>query len=171
MNIESLLRGRLERRPTEVIDRTTPIKFHMDGRLIPGLKGDTVASALHAAGVTTLSRSFKYHRRRGLFCCSGACPNCLMTVDGIPNQRVCTMDALDGLEAARQNAWPSTEQDALSILEKFGAWLPVGFYYKSMVRPRFIWRLAEPVVRKFSGLGAIARHEGWNTKGRQLELR
>ena len=35
------------------------------------------------------SRSFKYHRPRGLLCCSGHCANCMMTVDGVPNVRVC----------------------------------------------------------------------------------
>ena len=52
--------------------------------------GDTVASALYRAGVRTFSRSLKYHRRRGLYCGTGDCPNCLMTVDGLPAVHACT---------------------------------------------------------------------------------
>ena len=33
-----------------------------------------------AAGVGVFSRSFKYHRPRGLLCCAGHCPNCLVQV-------------------------------------------------------------------------------------------
>ena len=54
------------------------------------LAGDTIGSALYAAGRRTFSRSFKYHRRRGLMCCAGQCPNCLVAVDGAPGVRACT---------------------------------------------------------------------------------
>ncbi len=38
-----------------------------DGRQIPICEGDTIASALYASGVNVFSRSFKYHRPRGLY--------------------------------------------------------------------------------------------------------
>ena len=63
------------------------------GREIPIHDGDTIGSALYRAGVDTVSRSFKYHRRRGFLCMSGDCPNCLVQVDGETGVRCCTRAA------------------------------------------------------------------------------
>ena len=59
-------------------DPSQPLTFRFDGRTIPTFQGQSIAAALVAAGVRVFSRSFKYHRPRGLFCVSGDCPNCLM---------------------------------------------------------------------------------------------
>ena len=55
--------------------------LRFEGREIAVHPGDTVASALFRAGVRTFSRSLKSHRRRGLYCGTGECPNCMVTVD------------------------------------------------------------------------------------------
>ncbi len=128
-----------------------------EGRAIPVVAGDTVASALYRAGVRTFSRSFKYHRRRGLYCLTGDCPNCLMTVDGEPAVRTCRTPATAVRTVARGSGWPSAEHDLVAILWRLRAFLPVGFYYKSMIRPRWLWPLAERVIRRVAGLGPIAR--------------
>ena len=57
--------NRLQPKHGEVIDRSTTIRFTFDGVEYTAHPGDTVASALTAAGVKILSRSFKYHRPRG----------------------------------------------------------------------------------------------------------
>ena len=75
--------------PGERIDRGRTLRFTFDGKSLNGHDGDTIASALAATGITVLSRSFKYHRPRGLLCCSGACPNCLVQVEKEPNVRAC----------------------------------------------------------------------------------
>ena len=64
-----------------------------EGRRVPIEDGDTVASALYRAGVRTFTRSLKSHRRRGLYCITGDCPNCLVTVDGLPGERACITEA------------------------------------------------------------------------------
>ena len=61
--------------PPERIERYREVSFSFDGKQVVGLEGDTIGSALFAGGQRTFSRSFKYHRRRGLFCCAGQCPN------------------------------------------------------------------------------------------------
>ena len=38
--------------------------------------------------------------------------------------------------------------------------MPVGFYYKTFIRPRFAWTVAERVIRRATGLGALARDHG-----------
>lgn len=133
-------------------------RLEFEGRAIPVVAGDTVASALFRAGVRTFSRSFKYHRRRGLYCLTGDCPNCLMTVDGEPAVRTCTTPAAGVRTVRRGSGWPTAGNDALAILWRLRALLPVGFYYKSMIRPRWLWPLAERVIRRIAGLGPVARH-------------
>ena len=75
---------RLPEQPGERISRDRVLRFTFDGKTVEAFEGDTVGSALYAAGRRTFSRSFKYHRRRGLLCCAGQCPNCLVAVDGAP---------------------------------------------------------------------------------------
>jgi len=126
-----------------------------EGKPVPFEEGDTVASALFRAGVRTFSRSLKYHRRRGLYCMTGDCPNCILTVDGEPGLRSCCTEAPDGGTVERGEGWPSTERDLLSVADHAHRLLPVGFYYKTFTKPRFAWPLAEKVIRRTTGLGDL----------------
>mgnify|MGYP002865258848 CR=1 FL=1 len=146
---------RLPRSEHELIDRDSVIDFEFEGRQISAYKGDTVGSAVTAVGIDILSRSFKYHRPRGMLCAAGNCPNCLMTVDGIPNVRSCTMQVQPGMKVKRQNAWPSVDHDYGSLLDRMDRLLPVGFYYKAFHKPKFLWDLIRPIVRRIAGLGRI----------------
>ena len=131
------------------------MEFTFGGRPVRGFEGDTLGSALYASGVRTFSRSFKYHRRRGLLCVSGRCPNCLVNVDGVPNVRACMEPVSPGARVTHQNAWPSLDWDILSVLDRLDRLMPVGFYYKTFHRPKVLWNLAQPVIRKVAGLGRI----------------
>ncbi|MBI3647264.1 MAG: (2Fe-2S)-binding protein [Actinobacteria bacterium] len=151
--------GRLPARPGEAIDRGRPLTIDFEGRRAPAFEGDTVGSALAAAGVTITGRSFKYHRPRGLMCMTGACPNCLMQIDGIPNVRSCTEPVREGMRVERQNAWPSVDRDVHGVLDSFSFMMPPGFYYKVFQRPRWAWSKVEPIIRKQAGLGKVPRTE------------
>ena len=126
-----------------------------EGREVSFADGDTVASALYRDGVRTFSRSLKYHRRRGLYCGTGDCPNCMMTVDGDPAVRTCVTACADGMRVARATGWPSAERDLLHVTDRLHRLMPVGFYYKTFIRPRFAWPVAERVIRRATGLGAL----------------
>src|SRR5512135_117348 len=106
---------RLPPQPAEQIDRDRPVAFTFDGKPVQAFEGDTIGSALYAAGRRTFSRSFKYHRRRGLMCCAGNCPNCIVAVDGAPGARACTEQVREGMRVEHLNAWPSLEFDAMSV--------------------------------------------------------
>ena len=147
--------SRLDARPSQLIDRSATVEFRFGRRRVLAHPGDTIASALYAAGVRVFSRSFKYHRSRGLLCVSGHCPNCLMTVDGVPNVRACVEPVRDGTVVRHQNAWPSLKRDVFSVLDRLDRLMPVGFYYKVFHRPRFLWRLAAPIIRRMAGLGSV----------------
>ena len=142
--------------PAERIDRSTTITFSFDGEAVSAYAGDTIGSALFAAGRRTFSRSFKYHRRRGLMCCAGHCPNCLVAVDGAPGIRACTEPVRDGARVEHLNATPSLERDAMAITDAIGGpFTPPGFYYKTFIRPRRLWPLYEHVLRNAAGLGRL----------------
>lgn len=126
-----------------------------EGRAVPVENGDTIAAALYRAGVRVFSRSMKFHRRRGLYCLMGDCPNCLLTVDGEPCVRACVTPARDGQTVVRENAWPSADRDALSAFWRLRPLLPVGFYYKTFLQPRWVWPRIEPLVRRVAGLGQV----------------
>src|SRR5579872_2169527 len=164
---------RLEPQPGERIDRAREVPFTFGGRRVVGYEGDTIGSALYAAGTRVFSRSFKYHRPRGLLCCSGHCPNCMMTVDGVPNVRVCAEPLRKGASVRAQNVRGSLDHDLMSVVDKVGGpFTPVGFYYRTMIRPRRAWPLYEKVLRNLAGLGRVggATHKRYDTEHRSVDV-
>ena len=152
---------RLPAQPGELIDRSETLRFRLGEYQVEGFRGDTIGSALYASGRRVFSRSFKYHRPRGLLCCSGHCPNCMMTVDGVPNVRVCVEPLHEGAVVTPQNVVGRLDFDLLSVVDKMGGpFTPVGFYYRTMIRPRFMWPLYEKFLRGVAGLGRLDEHAG-----------
>ncbi|HYY76945.1 MAG TPA: 2Fe-2S iron-sulfur cluster-binding protein, partial [Gaiellaceae bacterium] len=136
-------------------------RFFFEGWPARGFAGDSIGSALFARGQRVFSRSFKYHRPRGLLCCRGQCPNCMMRVDGVPNVRVCTEPLREGVRVEPQNVWGSLRRDLLAVTDKLGGpFTPVGFYYRTMIRPRRAWPLYERFLRSVAGLGRVDEHAG-----------
>ncbi len=147
---------RLGPQPGERIDRARPLQFTFAGERFAGFAGDSIASALFATGRRVFSRSFKYHRPRGLQCCTGSCANCLMTVDGVPNVRVCVEPLRTGADVRAQNVLGSLDRDLLAVVDRAGGpFTPVGFYYRTMIRPRRLWPVYERVLRQLAGLGRV----------------
>jgi sarcosine oxidase subunit alpha len=147
---------RLPAQPNELLDRERPVSFTFAGRPVAGFAGDTIGSALFASGRRVFSRSFKYHRPRGLLCCSGSCANCMMTVDGVPNVRVCEVPIREGADVRGQNVIGSVDRDLMSVVDRVATpFLPVGFYYRTMIRPRRLWPLYEKFLRNAAGLGRV----------------
>jgi sarcosine oxidase subunit alpha len=163
--------SRLGKQPGERIARDKKISFTFDGKKVQAYEGDTIGSALYAAGRRTFSRSFKYHRRRGLMCVAGQCPNCICAVDGAPGARACTEPARDGITVTHVNALPSLEFDVMRATDLFGGpFTPPGFYYKTFMRPRRLWPLYEKILRNAAGLGKLRHSQPereWRTEYRR----
>lgn len=138
-----------------LLDRTQVRRFSFAGRSYTGLAGDTLASALAANGVDVLSRSFKYHRPRGLATTRGLDANAHVQLGPIPNVAADALPLTDGLVADGQNYAGSLERDRDRWIERFARFLPVGFYYKAFFRPRGAWRFWEPRIRAKAGLGRL----------------
>ncbi|HIP99537.1 TPA: FAD-binding protein [Candidatus Bipolaricaulota bacterium] len=92
---------RLARHPILEFKRGRKISFIFDGREMEAYEGETIAAALHAAGVRVLSRT-RSGAPRGLFCAIGTCSSCLMTVDGLPNVRACITPVREGMVVESQ---------------------------------------------------------------------
>ena len=91
------------------IDRDRPLSFRFDGRSYRGYAGDTLASALLAAGVDVIGRSFKYHRPRGVMSAGVEETNAIVQVvepTEEPNARATTVALVEGLVARSVNCWP-----------------------------------------------------------------
>lgn len=129
------------------------VRFTFEGREISGLAGDSVASALIANNQWLQSRSFKYHRPRGPLTLCGHDANTLIQTPKTPNLLADHLPAEDHLSVSAQNYTGSLHFDLSRMLDWFGRFLPVGFYYKAFFKPRGIWAYWEPIVRKAAGLG------------------
>jgi len=149
-----------------LLDRSRTIAFRFEGRGYEGFAGDTIASALAANDVWILSRSFKYHRPRGVLTMAGLDANTLVQVGDEPNVLADRRVLSEGLVATGQNYTGTLEHDRERWVEAFGRFLPPGFYYKAFYRPKGAWKFWEPFIRKRAGLGKVntAAHHGYYDK-------
>lgn len=141
-----------------LIDRAYPLAFYFDTRTLRGVRGDTLASALLASGQMLMGRSFKFHRPRGPMASGPEEPNALFGLGKgnrfEPNQRATTTALQAGMVLRSQNCWPSLDTDLGAIGARLSPLLPAGFYYKTFMQPRLLWKhLFEPVIRRSAGLG------------------
>ncbi|MEM8759326.1 MAG: (2Fe-2S)-binding protein [Pseudomonadota bacterium] len=78
-----------------------------EGRQIEARQGDSIAAALLAAGIEDFRTTPRRGSPRGPLCLMGACFDCLVIVDGMPNRQACLVPAADGMEIARQDGMGS----------------------------------------------------------------
>ena len=146
---------RLPPQPGEVIDRSRPVDFTWNGQRVSGFAGDTIASALTAAQVRVVSRSMKYRRPRGYMSNDYWDPNGLVQVGDDPNVRSTHRLIEPGMAVAAQNVWPSLDRDLRAVTGLASRFLTAGFYYKTFMRPRWLWPTYERVLATFSPGGRI----------------
>ncbi len=88
-------------------DPSAPVRITIDGRSVAAAASDSVAAALLAAGVTTLRRTPVSGAPRGLYCGMGVCFECLVTIDGAPNQQACLTTVREGMAVETGGARPA----------------------------------------------------------------
>jgi hypothetical protein len=94
--------GRLLPRERDPVGRTDrPIRITVDGEPVAGIAGQSVAGVLLAAGRVSW-RTTRSGAPRGVFCGNGACFDCLLTVNDVPDVRACRRPAADGDEIRTQ---------------------------------------------------------------------
>ena len=72
-----------------------PVHIIVDGQPVVGIAGQTIAGILLAAGRKSW-RTTRSGAPRGVFCGIGACFDCVLTVNGVPDVRACRRRAADG---------------------------------------------------------------------------
>jgi glycine cleavage system aminomethyltransferase T/NADPH-dependent 2,4-dienoyl-CoA reductase/sulfur reductase-like enzyme len=149
-----------------LLDRKQPVAFSFDGIQSQGFSGDVIASALMASGRYVLSRSFKYHRPRGVLTMAGHDSNSMVQIGPEPNVRGDRRRISAGLTVTSINHLGKLDTDWLALLGLFSHFLPVGFYYKTFFRPQGAWRFFEKPIRALAGLGSLdpAAHHGYFDK-------
>ena len=141
------------------IDYDKPVTFSFNGRTVLGFKGDTIASALLAAGRPIVGRSYKYGRPRGIVAAGADEPNAILQLGStkeaqVPNVRATQQEIYEGLVCESTNGWPSVEHDVMGVFGRLAArFMPAGFYYKTFMFPAFFWNLYEHLIRAAAGLG------------------
>lgn len=129
------------------------MRLSLDGQAIDARPGDTVAAALLRNGVTTFTRSVKYHRPRGPFCFAGTCGQCLMRIDGVPSRAACRVPAVEGMICERQNGPLGVDNDVFRAADfVFGEGLD---HHHLMTGSRVLGRVALEIARRLAGLGAL----------------
>lgn len=78
--------------------RGNRVTIRINGQPCPAFEGESVHAALLAAGYRTLRRTAKNGEGRGVFCGMGVCYDCLVTIDGRPDQRACMTQVIDRME-------------------------------------------------------------------------
>ncbi len=143
------------------INRNQPINFNFEGKTYQGFAGDNVASALLANGQKIISRSFKYHRPRGILSMTGQDANTLVQLASEANVAADKLLIKDNLQVSGQHYMGSLAKDRLSFIGKLSRFLPVGFYYKAFYSGNSWDKRWQNIFRKFTGLGVInPKNEG-----------
>ncbi|MVU82403.1 (2Fe-2S)-binding protein [Nocardia sp. ET3-3] len=82
-----------------------PLSITVDGAVVAGVHGQTLASVLLAGGRPQW-RTAPTGGARGVFCGIGVCFDCVATVNGVPDVRLCRRPARDGDAVTTQSRWP-----------------------------------------------------------------
>ena len=79
-----------------------PVEIFLDGHRVVARRGDTVAAALLACGHLACRTTALSGASRGPYCMMGVCFDCLVTIDGRPNQQGCMVCVRDGMRIEPQ---------------------------------------------------------------------
>lgn len=78
------------------------VAITLDGETYTGTAGQSLAGVLLAGGCLSWRTSSISGRPRGVFCGIGVCFDCIATVNGVRDVRLCQRRAVDGDEVETQ---------------------------------------------------------------------
>lgn len=82
----------------ESLSKEPAVTLRINGKQVSARRGESVHAALLAAGYRALRKTLKTSASRGIFCGMGICYECLVTINGEPNQRACMRQVEDDME-------------------------------------------------------------------------
>lgn len=78
------------------------VTFDFEGQSVSARAGDTVAAAILVSGAGHTRTTAVTGAPRLPYCMMGVCFDCLMEIDGVPNQQACLVEVQDGMKVKRQ---------------------------------------------------------------------
>jgi len=78
------------------------VTITFEGTTLDVPAGETVIAAVMAAGAGYNRTTPISGAHRAAYCHMGVCFECLMEIDGVPNQQACTIQVRDGMVVNRQ---------------------------------------------------------------------
>jgi hypothetical protein len=90
------------------------VSVFVDGQATAVRPGDSVAAAVLLAGHAIYRRTVIDKAPRAPFCMMGVCFECLVEIDGIPNQQGCMVMVREGMKISRQlglRSWEGSGHD------------------------------------------------------------
>jgi predicted molibdopterin-dependent oxidoreductase YjgC len=87
------------------LDESPPstVTVVINGRSVVVPQGESVAAAVLAENIGHTRTTPVKQQPRAPFCMMGVCFDCLMVIDGIPNQQACMVQVRDGMRIERQH--------------------------------------------------------------------
>ncbi|MCK5826875.1 FAD-dependent oxidoreductase, partial [Candidatus Bipolaricaulota bacterium] len=82
-----------------------PFPFTFDGKTIKALPGETISSALFAAGIRVFGKHPKDGAPQGIFCANGQCSQCMVIANGAP-VKACMTPAVPNMLVESMNDFP-----------------------------------------------------------------
>jgi predicted molibdopterin-dependent oxidoreductase YjgC len=80
------------------IARGVSFEIEVDGQTVTAYEGETLATAMLAAGLGAFAAHAEPYPSSRLFCGMGSCFQCLVTIDGEPNCQACRTLARPGMK-------------------------------------------------------------------------
>ena len=80
------------------VERTDTVTLSVNGKKITAYRGETILAALQASGYTALNKSRKTGEARGALCGMCVCYGCLVSINGVHNERACMTEVEDNME-------------------------------------------------------------------------
>lgn len=94
------------RRLAEITD---PVSLEFEGQTITAQSGDSVAAALLLANAGPFRTTAVSGSDRSVYCMMGACFDCYLEIDGVPNVQGCMTPVRDGMQIRRQTPIPEVK--------------------------------------------------------------
>ena len=146
------------------INRNKALNFSFNGKPYIGFEGDTIASALLANDVMIIGLSFKYRRVRGIIGSGAEECNAIFDVmdkkgKTTPNCRATQTQLTDDMTVTSLSIESGKKLVSAKFLRLFHRFMPVGFYYKTFIKPKFLWPMYERLIRYSTGLGLVPKEK------------
>ena len=78
------------------------LTFFFDGIEVSAIPGQSIGAALLESGRKVLRSTRIENKPRGMFCGIGVCFDCLVVINGVPNQRACLTEVAEAIQVINQ---------------------------------------------------------------------